>query len=106
MAIVKGTGADGNIQAFPDVFSRHGMPARRHSDNGALFNGKDSHLLQQHLRRNEYLRQHRATPHSTMEKSPAELLFGRRYKDVRSREHTNKYLEDTVTPGSPSSASR
>ena len=39
--------------------------------------------------------QHRATLHSTMENSPAELLFGRRYEDVRSREHTNKYLEDT-----------
>jgi hypothetical protein len=32
-----------------------------------------------HLRLNEYLMQHRATPHSTMEKSPAELLFGRRF---------------------------
>ena len=32
-----------------------------------------------YLRLNEYLMQHRATPHSTMEKSPAELLFGRRF---------------------------
>ena len=32
-----------------------------------------------YLRLDEYLMQHRATPHSTMEKSPAELLFGRRF---------------------------
>ena len=32
-----------------------------------------------YIRLNEYLMQHRATPHSTMEKSPAELLFGRRF---------------------------
>ena len=50
MAIVRGTGADDNIQAFSDIFSRHGIPSRLHSDNGAPFNGKDIHLLQQYLR--------------------------------------------------------
>ena len=50
VAIVKGTGADDNIQAFSDIFSRHGVPARLHSNNGAPFNGKDSHLLHQYLR--------------------------------------------------------
>ena len=32
------------------MFSRHGVPRRLHSDNGAPFNGKDSHLLQKYLR--------------------------------------------------------
>jgi hypothetical protein len=32
-----------------------------------------------YTRLNEYLMQRRATPHSTMEKSPAELLFGRKF---------------------------
>ena len=32
-----------------------------------------------YIRLNEYLMQHRATPHSTMKKSPAELLFGRKF---------------------------
>ena len=50
MAVVKGTSADDNIQAFSEIFSRHGVPSRLHSDNGALFNGKDSHLLQKYLR--------------------------------------------------------
>ena len=50
VAIVKSTSADDNIQAFTEIFSRHGVPDRLHSDNGAPFNGKDSHLLQQYLR--------------------------------------------------------
>ena len=50
MAIVKSTSTDDNIQAFTEIFSRHGIPDRLHSDNGAPFNGKDSHLLQQYLR--------------------------------------------------------
>ena len=39
MAVVKGTSAEDNIQAFSEVFSRHGVPRRLHSDNGAPFNG-------------------------------------------------------------------
>ena len=50
VAIIKGTSADDNIQAFAENFSGHGVPNRLHSDNGAPFNGKDSHLLQQYLR--------------------------------------------------------
>ena len=34
VAIVKGRGADDNIQAFSDIFSRHGVPASLHNDNG------------------------------------------------------------------------
>ena len=109
---------------FSEAFSRHGIPKRLHSDNGAPFNGKDSHLLQKYLtnmgiehvtnksaedpeatglveafmrhlkkifhmagveredpylRLNNYLMQFRATPHATMRKSPAELLFGRKF---------------------------
>ena len=124
VAVVNGTGADDNIRAFADIFSRHGVPKRLHSNNGAPFNGKGSHQLQQYLRNmgithitnksaddpeatglveafmkhlkkifhtsgvewedpymrlSEYLMQHRATPHSTMKKSPAELLFGRKF---------------------------
>ena len=46
MAVVKGTSAEDNIQAF----SRHSVPRRPHSDNGAPFNGLDSHLLQKYQR--------------------------------------------------------
>ena len=42
VAVVNGTGADDNIRAFADIFSRHGVPKRLHSDNGAPFNGKGS----------------------------------------------------------------
>ena len=45
VSVVKGMGAEDNIQAFSEVFSRHSVPRRLHSDNSALFNGKDSHLL-------------------------------------------------------------
>ena len=123
VAVVKGTSAEDNIQAFSEVFSRHGVPRRLHSNNGAPFNGKDSHLHQRYLtnmgfkcitnksaedpevtglveafmchlkktfqasgverkdlylRLNNYLMQFRATPHATMRKCPAELLFGRK----------------------------
>ena len=50
VAMVRGTSAEDNIQAFSDVFSRHGISRRLHSDNGAPFNGKDSHLLQKYLK--------------------------------------------------------
>ena len=122
--VVHGTGAEDNIHAFSEIFSRHGFPSRIHSDNGAPFNGTDSHLLQQYfrdkgvahipnysaedpeatgmveafmkhlkkifhtaevayedpyLKLNDYLLLHRATPHPTTKKSPAELLFNRKF---------------------------
>ena len=49
VAVVRGTSAEDNIQAFSEVFSRHGIPKRLHSDNGGPFNSKDSHLLQRYL---------------------------------------------------------
>ena len=50
VVVVKGTSTDDNFQAFTEIFRRHGVPDRLHSDNNAPFNGKDSHLLQQYLR--------------------------------------------------------
>ena len=49
VAVVKSTSAEDNIQAFAEVFSRHGIPRRLHSENGTPFNGKDSHLLQKYI---------------------------------------------------------
>ena len=48
--VVKGTGAEDNIHAFSEVFSRHGYPSRVHSENKAPFNWKDSHLLQRYFK--------------------------------------------------------
>ena len=47
---VKGTSADDNIDGFAQVFARHGVPRLIRSDNGAPFNGKESHLLTKYLR--------------------------------------------------------
>ena len=122
--VVQGTGVEDNIHAFSEIFSRHGFPRHLHSDNGAPFNGKDSHLLQQYfkakgvthipnysaedpeatgmveafmkhlkkifhtsdithedpyLKLHDYLLLHRATPHPTTKKCPAELLFNRNF---------------------------
>ena len=49
VAVVKGPSAKDKIQAFAELFSRHGVPRRLHSNNGAPFNGKDSHLLQKYF---------------------------------------------------------
>ena len=48
-----------------------------------------------YIRLNEYLMQHRATPHSTMEKSQAELLFGRRFNACVPDLRTNPARERT-----------
>ena len=46
-----------------------------------------------YIRLNEYLMQHRATPHSTMEKSLAELLFGRKFNTQLPDLRTNPARE-------------
>ena len=49
MEEVKGTRAGDNIQAFFEVYSRHGAPRRHHNNNDAPVNDKDRHLLQRYL---------------------------------------------------------
>ena len=122
--IVKGTSAEQNIHAFSETFARHGRARTIHSDNGAPFNGTDSHLLRRYLNSlgipilpnrsaedpeatglveafmkhikkvihtatvagedlilalHRHLWSYRATPHPTTGKSPAELLYGRKF---------------------------
>ena len=122
--VVKGTAAEQNIHAFSETFARHGIPTSIHSDNGAPFNGTESHLLRKylhskgiailpnrsaqdpeatglveafmkHLKKvfhtatvagedlilalHNHLLSFRATPHPTTGKSPAELLYGRKF---------------------------
>jgi hypothetical protein len=122
--VVNGTGAEDNIHAFSEVFSRHGYPKIVHTDNGPPFNGNDSHLLQEYFRgigvkhipnhsaedpeatgiveafmkhlkkifhtaeaayqdpylqMNDHLMMVRAAPHQSTGKSPAELLFNRKF---------------------------
>ena len=124
---VKGTGAEANIHAFSENFSRHGFPTTLHTDNGPPFNYSDNsyHLLNEyfksvgvthctnlsaedpeatglveafmkHIKKvfhtsaitgedpyliiHDHLMNFRATPHPTTGKSPAELLFGRKFR--------------------------
>ena len=46
----KSTAAKDNIPIYDQVFKLHGYPERLLSDNGAPFNGKDTHLFQRYLR--------------------------------------------------------
>ena len=125
VAVVKGTGAEQNIEAFESIFSRHGYCERLKTDNGPPFNGKENHLLQEYFKWagithqpthssedpeanglaeafmkicrkvwhtsiieknnprseiNKMLQLYRATPHPTTGQSPAELLFGRKFR--------------------------
>ena len=50
VAVVKGTGAEHNIQAFDDIFTRHGYCERLKTDNGPPFNGKEHHKLQEYFK--------------------------------------------------------
>ena len=129
VVVSKSTSADDNILAFAEIFSRHGVPNRLHSNNGAPFNGKDSRLLQQYLRSMgvvhitnksaedpkatglmEAFMKHlkkifhtagveredpfmKLTPHATMKKCPAELLFGRRFNTKLPDLRTNPAKE-------------
>ena len=47
--MVSGTGADANIEAFGEVFSRHGFRDTLKTDNGPPLNGMESHLLEQYF---------------------------------------------------------
>ena len=48
--MVSSTSADANIEAFDDIFCRHGYPDYLKSDGGPPFNGGDSHLLQEYFK--------------------------------------------------------
>ena len=48
--VVKGTGAEENIEAFDSIFSRHGYCERLKTDNGPPFNGNENHLLQRYFK--------------------------------------------------------
>ena len=129
VVVSKSTSADDNILAFAEIFSRHGVPNRLHSSNGAPFNGKDSRLLQQYLRSMgvvhitnksaedpkatglmEAFMKHlkkifhtagveredpfmKLTPHATVKKCLAELLFGRRFNTKLPDLRTNPAKE-------------
>ena len=47
--VVKGTGAEANIDAFDSIFARHGYPSKLKSDGGPPFNGGENHLLQKYF---------------------------------------------------------
>ena len=48
--VVKGIGANNNIEAFDNIFTQHGYCKRLKSDNEPLSNSNDSHLLQKYLK--------------------------------------------------------
>ena len=50
VAVVNSTSADDNIEAFDNMFTRHGYPKDLISDNGPPFNGLDTHQLQQYFK--------------------------------------------------------
>ena len=50
VAVVSSTSADANIEAFDNIFCRHGYPDKLKTDGGPPFNGKESHLLKEYFR--------------------------------------------------------
>ena len=50
VAVVSSTSADANIEAFDDIFCRHGYPDDLKTDGGPPFNGGDSHLLKEYFK--------------------------------------------------------
>lgn len=50
VAIVNSTGADANIEAFDNIFTRHGYCESLKTDSGPPFNGNESHQLQQYFK--------------------------------------------------------
>ena len=49
VAVVRGTGAEANIEAFDSMFARHGFPSKLKTDGGPPFNGGENHLLQKYI---------------------------------------------------------
>ena len=50
VAVVNSTSADDNIEAFHNIFTRHGYCESLISDGGPLFNGTGTHKLQQYFK--------------------------------------------------------
>ena len=50
VAVVNSTSADDNIEAFDNIFTRHGYCKDLISDGGPPFNGNDTHHLQQYFK--------------------------------------------------------
>lgn len=50
VAVVKGTSAEANIEAFGSIFTRHGFCEILKTDGGPPFNGNENHLLQRYFR--------------------------------------------------------
>ena len=48
--IVSNTSAEPNIEAFDEVFSRHGYPEKLTTDGGPPFNGNEAHQLQKYFK--------------------------------------------------------
>ena len=48
--VVKSTRADANIEAFDNMFSRHGYPKKLKTDGGPPFNGNENHELQKYFK--------------------------------------------------------
>ena len=50
VAVVRGTNAEDNIEAFDNIFAMHGFPSKLKTDGGPPFNGGENHLLQQYFK--------------------------------------------------------
>lgn len=50
VSIVNSTSSEANVEAFDDIFARHGFCKRIKTDRGPPFNGCDSHQLQQYFK--------------------------------------------------------
>ena len=51
VAVVDGTSTEANIRALDEIFSRHNPPEILLTDNGAPFNSKGSHSLQEYFKK-------------------------------------------------------
>jgi len=50
VAVVRGTSAEANIEAFDNIFAIHGFPSKLKTDSGPPFNGGENHLLQKYFK--------------------------------------------------------
>lgn len=50
IVVVSNTNAEENIEAFNNIFARHGCFQRLKTDNGPPFNGKENHLFERYFK--------------------------------------------------------